>query len=57
MVGGFDHSPGVASGTDTATFARPGDEKIVTALGTSGAGRTLEVLSQHLDTSRSETES
>jgi hypothetical protein len=28
--GGFDHSPGVASGTDTTALARPGDEEIVT---------------------------
>jgi hypothetical protein len=41
MGGGFDHPPGVTSGTDAATFARPGDEKIVTALGASSAGKTI----------------
>jgi hypothetical protein len=41
MGGGFDHPPGVTSGTDAATFARPGDEKIVTALGASGARKTI----------------
>lgn len=29
--------PGFTSGTDAATFARPGDEKIVAALGVSSA--------------------
>jgi hypothetical protein len=41
MGGGFDHSPGVASGTDTTALARPGNEKIVTALGTPGAGKAM----------------
>ncbi len=37
----FDHPPGVASGTDTTALARPGNEKIVTALGTPGAGKAI----------------
>jgi hypothetical protein len=41
MGGGFDHSPGVASGTDTTALARPGNEKIVTALGASSAGKAM----------------
>ena len=41
MGGGFNHPPGITSGTDAAAFARPGDEKIVTALGASGAGKTI----------------
>ena len=41
MGGGFDHSPSITSGTDTAAFARPGDEKIVTALGASSAGKAM----------------
>jgi hypothetical protein len=38
---GFDHSPSVASGTDAAALVRPGDEKIVTTLGASSAGKTM----------------
>ena len=41
MGGSFDHPPSITSGTDAAAFARPGDEKIVTALGASGAGKTI----------------
>jgi len=41
MSGSFDHSPGVASGTDTTALARLGNVKIVTALGTSGAGKAM----------------
>ncbi len=41
MGSGFDHSPSITSGTDIATFAPRGDEKIVTALGASGAGKTI----------------
>ena len=41
MNGGFDHSPGVASGTDTTARARPRDEKIVTASGASSAGKAM----------------
>ncbi len=37
----FDHPPGVASGTDTTALARPGYEKIVTALGAPGAGKAI----------------
>jgi hypothetical protein len=39
--GGFDHPPGVASGTDTTALARPCDEKIVTALGAASAGNAM----------------
>jgi hypothetical protein len=44
MGGGFDHSPGVASGADTTALARiheVGNEKIVTALGASSAGKAM----------------
>ncbi len=42
QVGGsFDHPPGVASRTDTATLARQGDEKIVAALGAPSAGKSM----------------
>ena len=37
----FDHPPGVASRTDATALARAGDEKIVTALGASSAGKAM----------------
>ncbi len=41
MGDGSDPSPGVASRTDAAALARPGNEKIATALGASSAGKAM----------------
>src|SRR5512143_306256 len=41
MGGGLDHAPGVAGRTHAPALARVGDQEVVPALATPGAGETL----------------
>jgi hypothetical protein len=41
MSSGLDHAAGVAGRADTASLAGQGDQKVVTAAGTSGAGEAV----------------
>jgi hypothetical protein len=41
MRSGLGHAPGIAGGTDTPSLAGKGHQKVVSTLGTAGAGKSM----------------